>query len=129
MDSSVPRSYCRFYGADAAAIAAGIAMSIILKATPLTNFERRIANIMTPAPSLPSRKSRSWMIQEKHHRFDRSCSAIFQRSPGIELLHIPISRLTTTKINSVTATIAGFILESRRAIINKLFNKLLSFKR
>jgi hypothetical protein len=45
--ATVPGGYCGLYGADAAAIATGIAISTILKASPLTDYERRTANMMT----------------------------------------------------------------------------------
>ncbi len=45
--SSIPAGYCGLYGADGAAIATGIALSVILKATPLSDKERIIANVMT----------------------------------------------------------------------------------
>lgn len=42
--ATVPGGYCGLYGADAAAIATGIALSTIMKATPLSDYERRTAN-------------------------------------------------------------------------------------
>jgi len=45
--SSIPAGYCGLYGADGAAIACGIALSVILKASPLSDNERIIANMMT----------------------------------------------------------------------------------
>lgn len=44
---SIPAGYCGLFGADGAAIACGIAVSVILKATPLSDTERIIANVMT----------------------------------------------------------------------------------
>jgi hypothetical protein len=45
--SNIPAGYCGLYGADGAGLATGIAISIILKATPLSDTERIIANMMT----------------------------------------------------------------------------------
>ena len=45
--SRLPAGYCGLYGADAAAISTGIAMSIITGATPLTDVEKTIANMLT----------------------------------------------------------------------------------
>ncbi|MBI4777998.1 hypothetical protein HY792_03635 [Candidatus Desantisbacteria bacterium] len=44
---TIPAGYCGLYGTDGAAIACGIALSVILKATPLSDTERIIANMMT----------------------------------------------------------------------------------
>jgi DNA-directed RNA polymerase subunit RPC12/RpoP len=43
----IPAGYCGLFGTDGAAIATGIATSVILKATPLSDIERIIANMMT----------------------------------------------------------------------------------
>jgi hypothetical protein len=45
--SNIPAGFCGLYGTDGAAIATGIAISVILHATPLSDTERIIANIMT----------------------------------------------------------------------------------
>ncbi|MEW6620735.1 MAG: DUF5714 domain-containing protein [bacterium] len=45
--SNIPAGYCGLYGTDGVAIACGIAVAIILKATPLSDTERIIANVMT----------------------------------------------------------------------------------
>jgi len=45
--ATIPAGYCGFYGTDGAAIACGIAISVILKATPLSDTERIMANVMT----------------------------------------------------------------------------------
>ncbi|MEK7812133.1 MAG: DUF5714 domain-containing protein [Candidatus Desantisbacteria bacterium] len=44
---TIPGGYCGLYGTDGAAIACGIAASVILKATPLSDTERIIANMLT----------------------------------------------------------------------------------
>ncbi|MEK7812703.1 MAG: DUF5714 domain-containing protein, partial [Candidatus Desantisbacteria bacterium] len=44
---TIPGGYCGLYGTDGAAIACGIAVAVILKATPLSDTERIIANMMT----------------------------------------------------------------------------------
>lgn len=45
--NNIPGGYCGLYGTDGAAIACGIAVSVILNATPLSDTERIIANMMT----------------------------------------------------------------------------------
>lgn len=47
--SNIPAGFCAFYGSDGAALATGIAMSIILKSSPLAekDIERSLAHRMT----------------------------------------------------------------------------------
>lgn len=92
--STVPGGYCGLYGTDAAAIATGIAMSIILKATPLTDNERRIANMMT-SRALVAIASNRGVRCCKRSTFAaiESANQYFKEVLDIELEHIPISKL------------------------------------
>jgi hypothetical protein len=92
--ASVPGGYCGLFGADAAAIAAGIALSTIMKATPLTDYERRTANMMT-SRALAAIAVNSGMRCCKRSTYASIESAIqyFKEVLGEELGHIPVSRL------------------------------------
>lgn len=92
--STVPGGYCGLYGTDAAAIATGIAMSIILKATPLTDNERRTANMMT-SRALVAIASNRGVRCCKRSTFTaiESANQYFKEVLGVELEHIPISKL------------------------------------
>lgn len=92
--STVPGGYCGLYGTDAAAIATGIALSVILKATPLTDLERRCANMMT-ARALTAIASNRGVRCCKRSTFASLEAAIqyFREVTGEELEHIPVSRL------------------------------------
>ncbi len=92
--ASVPGGYCSLYGADAAAIATGIAMSIILKASPLTDYERRTANMMT-SRALAAIAGNRGVRCCKRSTFASIEAAIqyFRKVLEVELAHIPVSRL------------------------------------
>jgi hypothetical protein len=92
--STVPGGYCGLYGADAAAIATGIAMSIILGATPLTDHERRVANMMT-SRALSAISGNSGMRCCKRSTFAAIDAAVqyFREVLGVELEQIPVSKL------------------------------------
>lgn len=92
--ATVPGGYCGLYGTDAAAIAAGIALSVILKASPLTDHERRTANMMT-SRALAAIASNRGVRCCKRSTFASIEAAIqyFREVLGVELEHIPISRL------------------------------------
>ncbi len=92
--AKVPGGYCGIYGADAAAIATGIALSTILKATPLTEYERRIANVMT-SRALAAIASTRGVRCCKRSTFIALESAIqyFREVLDAELEHIPVSEL------------------------------------
>ncbi len=92
--ATVPGGYCGLYGTDAAAIATGIAMSTILKATPLTDHERRTANIMT-SRALAAIASNRGARCCKRSTFTaiESANQYFKEVLGVELEHIPVSKL------------------------------------
>ena len=92
--STVPGGYCGLYGADAAAIATGIAMSIILNASPLTDYERRTANIMT-SRALAAIASNRGARCCKRSTFAaiEAATQYFREVLGVELEHIPASKL------------------------------------
>jgi len=92
--ATVPGGYCGLYGADAAAIATGIAMSTILEASPLTDYERRTANMMT-SRALAAIAINRGMRCCKRSTFAAIESAVqyFQEVLGTELGHIPVSKL------------------------------------
>ena len=92
--STVPGGYCGIYGADAAAIATGIAMSVILNATPLTDYERRVANIMT-SRALLAISGNSGVRCCKRSTFASIEAAVqyFREVLGVELEQIPVSKL------------------------------------
>ncbi len=92
--ATVPGGYCGLYGTDAAAIATGIAMSTILKATPLTDHERRTANMMT-SRALAAIASNRGARCCKRSTFTaiESANQYFKEVLGVELEHIPVSKL------------------------------------
>lgn len=92
--ATVPGGYCGLYGTDAAAIATGIAMSVILKATPLTDYERRTANVMT-SRALAAIAANSGARCCKRSTFASIEAALqyFREVLGVELENIPVSRL------------------------------------
>ncbi|KCZ72752.1 hypothetical protein ANME2D_01186 [Candidatus Methanoperedens nitroreducens] len=92
--ATVPGGYCGLYGADAAAIATGIAMSTILKASPLTDHERRTANMMT-SRALAAIAINRGVRCCKRSTFAAIESAIqyFREVLGTELEHTPVSKL------------------------------------
>jgi hypothetical protein len=92
--ASVPGGYCGLFGADGAAIASGIALSIIMKATPLSDYERRTANMMT-SRALAAIAVNSGMRCCKRSTYAAIESAVqyFKEVLGAELDHIPVSRL------------------------------------
>jgi hypothetical protein len=92
--ATVPGGYCGLYGADAAAIASGIALSTIMKATPLSDYERRTANMMT-SRALAAIAVNSGVRCCKRSTYASIESAIqyFKEVLGAELEHIPVSRL------------------------------------
>ncbi|MFZ3385536.1 MAG: DUF5714 domain-containing protein [Candidatus Methanoperedens sp.] len=92
--ATVPGGYCGLYGADAAAISTGIALSTILKATPLSDYERRTANMMT-SRALAAIAVNSGVRCCKRSTYASIEAAIqyFKEVLGAELEHIPVSRL------------------------------------
>lgn len=92
--ATVPGGYCGLFGTDAAAIATGIAMSIILKSSPLTDHERRTANMMT-SRALSAIASNRGMRCCKRSTYASIETAIqyFREVLGAELEHIPVSKL------------------------------------
>lgn len=92
--ASVPGGYCGLYGTDAAAIATGIAMSTILRATPLTDYERRTANTMT-SRALAAIAANTGVRCCKRSTFAAIDAAIqyFKEVLGVELAHISASKL------------------------------------
>ncbi len=92
--ATVPGGYCGLYGTDAAAIATGIALSIILKSSPLTDHERRTANIMT-SRALAAIASNRGVRCCKRSTFASIEAAIqyFREVLGVEMEHIPVSKL------------------------------------
>ena len=92
--ATVPGGYCGLYGTDAAAIATGIAMSTILKATPLTDYERRTANIMT-SRALAAIAGNRGVRCCKRSTFGaiEAATQYFREVLDIELEHIPVSKL------------------------------------
>ena len=92
--ATVPGGYCGLYGADGAAIATGIALSTIMKATPLSDYERRTANLMT-SHALASIALNSGMRCCKRSTYAAIESALqyFKEVLGVELENIPVSRL------------------------------------
>ncbi|VVB94380.1 Uncharacterised protein [uncultured archaeon] len=92
--ATVPGGYCGLYGTDAAAIATGIAMSTILKATPLTDHERRTANMMT-SRALAAIASNRGARCCKRSTFTaiESANQYFREVLGTELEYIPVSKL------------------------------------
>lgn len=95
--NNIPAGYCGLYGTDGAAIACGIAVSVILKATPLSDTERIIANIMTSralsaiANYRGSRccKRSTWVALETAVQYIREVLKV-------ELEYIPASELKCT---------------------------------
>lgn len=92
--ATVPGGYCGLYGTDAAAIATGIALSIILKSSPLTDHERRTANMMT-SRALVAIASNRGVRCCKRSTFASIEAAIqyFREVLGVEMEHIPASKL------------------------------------
>ena len=92
--ATVPGGYCGLYGADAAAIATGIAISTILKASPLMDYERRTANMMT-SRALAAIASNRGARCCKRSTYVALESAIqyFREVLGTELEYIPVSKL------------------------------------
>jgi hypothetical protein len=92
--AAVPGGYCGLYGTDAAAIATGIAISVILKATPLTDYERRTANIMT-SRALEAIAADSGVRCCKRSTFAaiEAATRYFREVLGVEFEHIPASKL------------------------------------
>ena len=92
--ATVPGGYCGLYGADAAAIATGIAMSTILKATPLTDHERRTANMMTSRALAAIASNRGARCCKRSTIVAiESANQYFKEVLGVELEHIPVSKL------------------------------------
>lgn len=92
--ATVPGGYCGLYGTDAAAIATGIAISTILRATPLTDYERRTANMMT-SRALAAIAGNMGVRCCKRSTFAaiESAAQYFKEVLGVELEHIPVSKL------------------------------------
>ena len=92
--STIPGGYCGLYGADAAAIATGIAMSVVLKASPLTDYERRCANMMT-SRALAAISGNRGARCCKRSTFAAMEAAIqyFREVLGVEFERVPVSRL------------------------------------
>ena len=92
--ATVPGGYCGLYGADAAAIAAGIALSTIMKATPLSDYERRTANMMTSRALAAIAVNRGVRCCKRStYASIESAIQYFKEVLGAELEHIPVSRL------------------------------------
>ncbi len=92
--ATVPGGYCGLYGSDAAAIATGIALSVILKSSPLTDYERRTANMMTSralAAIAANRGARC--CKRSTFAAIEAATQYFREVMGVELEHIPASRL------------------------------------
>lgn len=92
--SQVPAGYCGLFGTDAAAIATGIAVAVILKATPLSDVERSRGITMT---------SRA-LAAISNNRGPRCCKCstmavlevtteYFREVMGVEFGHVPAARL------------------------------------
>jgi len=92
--ATVPGGYCGLFGTDAAAIATGIALSVILKSSPLTDHERRTANMMT-SRALAAIASNRGVRCCKRSTYASIETAIqyFREVLGVELEHIPVSKL------------------------------------
>ena len=67
--SLVPAGYCGLFGTDAAAISTGVATSVILKATPLSDVERSTMTVLEVA------------------------TEYYREVLGVEFGHIPAARL------------------------------------
>ncbi len=92
--ATVPGGYCGLYGTDAAAIATGIAMSVILKASPLTDYERRTANMMTSrALAAIAANSGARCCKRSTFAATEAATQYFREVLGVEFEHIPVSRL------------------------------------
>ncbi|MFH1097422.1 MAG: DUF5714 domain-containing protein [Candidatus Desantisbacteria bacterium] len=91
---TIPGGFCGLYGTDGAAIACGIAVSVILKATPLSDTERIISNMMTSralsaiASYRGSRccKRSTWVVLETAIQY-------FREVLKVELGYIPASQI------------------------------------
>jgi len=92
--SQVPAGYCGLFGTDAAAIATGIAIAVILRATPLSDVERSRGITMT---------SRA-LAAISNNRGPRCCkrstmtvlevaTEYFREVLGVEFGHVPAARL------------------------------------
>lgn len=92
--ATVPGGYCGLYGADAAAIATGIAMSVILKASPLTDYERRTANMMTGRALAAIAENRGVRCCKRStFAAIEAATQYFREVLGVEFPHIPASKL------------------------------------
>ncbi len=92
--ATVPGGYCGLYGTDAAAIATGIALSVLLKASPLSDHERRTANMMTSrALSAIASNRGARCCKRSTFASIEAATQYFREVLGIEFEHIPLSKL------------------------------------
>ncbi len=91
---SVPGGFCGLYGTDAAAIACGIAMSIILGSTPLKDKERRIANNLTARVITAIMSNRgARCCKRSTYTAIEVATQYFAETLGIEFERVPASKL------------------------------------
>jgi predicted RNA-binding Zn-ribbon protein involved in translation (DUF1610 family) len=91
---SVPGGFCGLYGTDAAAIACGIAASIILGSTPLKDVERRVANNLTARVITAIMSNRgARCCKRSTYTAIEAATQYFGEVLGIEFERVPASKL------------------------------------
>jgi len=92
--SSIPAGYCGLYGTDAAAIATGIAASIILCSNPLKDVERRMANNLTArvlTAIMTNRGARC--CKRSTYTAIEVATQYFGETLGIEFERVPVAKM------------------------------------
>ena len=92
--AKLPGGFCGLYGADAAGVSTGVALSVITGATPMSDVEKSIANVMTARSLLAIANNRGPRCCKRSTMTAIETATQYLREVlGAELGYIPAAKL------------------------------------